>query len=135
MAKFVYYNLNPNQRHTNDCLVRALAYFFDVPWRKAFSDIIEWCMDRGIVDWNYRSRYYTYMAGRGYVRHKVEKGMTVGRFCDEVAKRDCVYMVQVKRHMTIIDKKEINDTWDCSDKVVECYWVKEKRTIFLNWIK
>lgn len=28
MAKFVYCNFNPKQLHTNDCLVRALAYFF-----------------------------------------------------------------------------------------------------------
>lgn len=125
MAKFVYCNFNPKQLHTNDCLVRALAYFFGVSWRKAFLDIIEWCADRGWVDWNYRSKYNVYLAERGYERHKTpERGMTVGRFCDEFAEEGKVYMVQVKRHMTIVHNKEINDTWDCSDRIVEYYWVR-----------
>ena len=107
MAKFVYCNFNPKQLHTNDCLVRALAYFFGVSWRKAFLDIIEWCADRG------------------FERHKTpERGMTVGRFCDEFAEEGKFYMVQVKRHMTIVDNKEINDTWDCSNRIVEYYWVR-----------
>ena len=50
--------------------------------------------------------------------------MTVGRFCDEFAEEGKFYMVQVKRHMTIVDNKEINDTWDCSDRIVEYYWVR-----------
>jgi hypothetical protein len=125
MAKYVYYNMNPKQLHTNDCMVRALAYFFGVTWRKAFLDIIEWCANRGWVDWNYRSKYYIYLSERGFERHKApEKDMTVGKFCDEFAKEGKVYMVQVKRHMTIIDNKEINDTWDCSESVVENYWVR-----------
>ena len=70
MAKFVYCNFNPKQLHTNDCMVRALAYFFGVSWRKAFLDIIEWCADRGWVDWNYRSKYNVYLAERGFERHK-----------------------------------------------------------------
>ena len=126
MAKFVYYNLNPKQLHTNDCMVRALAYFFDVSWHEAFIDIIEWCANRGWVDWNYRSKYYVYLAERGFERHKAPtKGMTVGRFCDEIAEKGRVYMVQIKRHMTIIDNKEINDTWDCSESVIDNYWIKK----------
>ena len=125
MAKFVYYNLNPKQLHTNDCFVRALAHFFGVTWCKAFLDIIEWCADRGWVDWNYRSKYYGYLAERGFERQKTpERGMTVGRFCDEFAEEGKVYMVQIKRHMVIVDNKEILDIWDCSDGIVEHYWVR-----------
>lgn len=125
MAKFVYYNLNPQQLHTNDCMVRALSYFFGVTWHKAFIDIIEWCAERGVVSWNYRSQYNVYLLERGFVRHKTpEKGMSVGRFCDEFAEEGKIYMVQVNRHMTIIDNKEINDTWNCSECIVEYYWVR-----------
>ncbi len=123
MSRFVYYNANPKQLHTNDCLVRALSYFLGVTWRKAFHDIVEWCADRCLVDWNYRSKYYIYLSEQGFSRHKVsDKTLTVGRFCDEVAKEGKVYMVQIKRHMTIVDNKEINDIWDCSDRQVDCYW-------------
>lgn len=123
MVDFVYYNSNPKNLHTNDCIVRALSYFFGVTWRKAFDDIVAWCADRGLVDWNYRSKYYMYLSEQGFCRHKVcDKSLTVGKFCEEFAEEGKLYMVQIKRHVTIVHNKEIIDTWDCSDRQVDCYW-------------
>ena len=63
---FVYYNPNPRNLHTGDCVVRALTAFLNTSWRPAFLDIINWCADRGRVNFNYRSSYNEYLKEKGY---------------------------------------------------------------------
>ena len=36
---FVYYNPNPKKKNTGDCVVRALAKFFDTDWLTAYMNI------------------------------------------------------------------------------------------------
>ena len=120
-----YENLNPQQKHVGDCVVRAMAYFFGVDWRTAFYSLIVYCADHAVVTFNYRSTYGSFLAEKGYRKMKVpEKGMTVAKFRDEFAEQGRTYMVQVPRHLTIIDDRVLIDTWDCSDRKVEGYWIK-----------
>lgn len=123
MAKCAYFNLNPKGLHTSDCVIRAFAYFLGMSWREAFIDLFTWCADRGIVSFNYRSTYYQYLKEKGYTKHKApQKGMTVAQFADEYAKEKMVYILQGKRHLTIISNKTIFDIGDCSEMVIDAYW-------------
>lgn len=36
---FVYYNPNPKKKNTGDCVVRALAKFFNTDWLTAYMNI------------------------------------------------------------------------------------------------
>lgn len=120
---FLYHNLNPKGIHTRDCVIRAFAFFFGVTWREAFLDLINWCADRGRVDFNYRSAYYDYLKEKGYPKHKApEKGMTVEDFRDRYAKEGKTYIIQGKRHLTIISDQTIYDIGDCSLMVMDNYW-------------
>ncbi len=123
MAKCAYFNLNPKGLRTSDCVIRAFAYFLDMGWREAFIDLFTWCADRGIVTFNYRSTYYQYLKEKGYPKHKApRKGITVAQFADEYAKENIIYILQGKRHLTIISNKCIFDIGDCSEMVVDAYW-------------
>lgn len=123
MSKYLYYNPNPKSLLTNDCVVRAFAYFFGVTWQKAFRDLIEWCIENGVVKFNYRSIYNEYLRQKDYLRHRApRKGMTVAEFRDDFAELGVVYIVSIKRHLTIIHDKILYDTWDCSNEIVDGYW-------------
>ncbi len=122
---YTYKNLNPQQKRTGDCVVRAMAYFFGVDWRTAFYSLITYCADHAVVTFNYRSTYTAFLKEKGYRRMRApEKGMTVGRFRDEYAEEGKMYLLQVPRHLTIIDDRVLIDTWDCSDRKLEGYWMK-----------
>lgn len=126
MSNYYYYNPNPLKIHTGDCVIRAFAFFFGVTWRKAFLDLIEWCADRGLVKFNYRSVYGKYLEEKGFARNKApEKGISVARFRDNYADINKIYIIQCPRHLTIIHQKNIIDTFDCSDRTVEGYWERK----------
>ena len=127
MKEFYYINLNPLKKRTGDCVVRALAFFFGIPWKEAFFELIKYCADKGLVSFNYISTYTAFLKDKGYVRHKAPyKGISIGEFCEKVADDDFVYLIHTKRHMTIICDRNVFDTWDCREKEVINYWVKKK---------
>ena len=123
MTKYNYYNPNPCKIHIGDCVIRAFAFFFGATWRKAFLDIITWCADRGLVNFNFRSVYNKYLEEKGYQRHKApEKGITVARFIEEYAENGMTYIVSMPRHLTIIHDKVLYDIGDCSSRKMDGYW-------------
>lgn len=120
---FVYYNPNPKGLHTGDCVVRALAFFFGLSWEGAFLDIISWCIEGGVVDFNRRSIYNRYLAAKGFPRHRAPaRGMTVREFCERFAKPGMTYIVSMHRHLTIVSGRVNCDIGDCSMKIVDGYW-------------
>lgn len=127
MKEFYYINLNPLKKRTGDCVVRALAFFLGIPWKEAFFDLIMFCADKGLVNFNYISTYTAYMKDKGYVRQKPPyKGISIGEFCEKIADEGYVYIIQTKRHMTIICDRDVFDTWDCRDRNVIYYWKRQK---------
>ena len=123
MADFEYYNANPKGLRTGDCVIRAFSFFFGTTWRSAFDDLLSWCADRGLVNFNYRSSYNKYLSEKGYERHRTpKKGLTVCGFCNHFAESGKTYIVSMKGHLTIVQDGKIIDTWDCSDKVIDGYW-------------
>lgn len=127
MKEFYYINLNPLKKRTGDCVVRALAFFLGIPWKEAFFDLIMFCADKGLVNFNYISTYTAFMKDKGYVRQKPPyKGISIGEFCEKIADEGYVYIIQTKRHMTIICDMDVFDTWDCRDREVIYYWKRQK---------
>ncbi len=124
MNGYAYYNPNPKGlTNANDCVVRALAFFFGYTWNKAFFEILNWCAYRGLVRWNYPSIYTKYMKEMGYTRHRAPlKGITVGQFRDKYADINKTYIIYCHRHLTVISQKDILDLGDCSEMVMNGYW-------------
>ena len=126
---YIYYNLNPLQRHVRDCVYRAIGYFFSISWKKAIYEMVENATDNGDVNFNYTTNIVDYMKKNGFNKYKSpKKGMSVIEFANSYAKEGHIYLIHVKKpqHMTIIDNKEILDTWDCSCKEMDYYFVRLK---------
>lgn len=122
----IYFNANPMNRRTGDCVIRAFSVFLGTTWRKAFMELIEWCADRGYVLFNYRSVYNKYLEEKGYKKTRAPfKGITVAQFVEHYAQEYNLYMLQCPRHVTIIRGKELVDTWDCSHLEVQGFWIRK----------
>lgn len=137
MAEVLFYNANPLKRRTGDCVYRALAYFFGVPWRQALDELVGWAADRGMTNFNFRSCYTEFLREKGYIRHRApRKGITVSEFCAGYAEKGKMYILSCPRHLTIAEWPEhhlecfIVDTWDCNGKIVDGYWEMELNKSF-----
>ena len=125
MSSFVYYNNNPKKIRTGDCVYRAIAFAFGISWRDAVDMLVSWTADRGLVS-TWKSGFNPFLEENGWRRHRTpRKGMTVGEFATDIADKNKTYIIVVARHLSIIWATSIVDTWDCSNKILEAYWVKE----------
>ena len=127
--EYLYYNNNPYNNHTGDCVYRGLAYFMNETWKSAVMRLVRNAIVNGFVNFNYTTNIVSFMERWEYKRLKVpRKGMTVGEFGDEYAKNGEVYMIHIPkpRHITIIDDCVLKDIWDCRDCVMDWYFKREK---------
>lgn len=136
MATLLFYNANPLKLRTRDCVYRAISVFLGVGWRDALDEIVRWAADRGRTNFNYRSNYNEFLKEKGYERNgSPEKGITVAEFCERYAEKGRMYILSCPGHLTVATWPEhlsecvIVDTWDCSAKVVDGYWMRESRPI------
>lgn len=120
-----FYNANPLDKRTGDCVYRALSFFLGITWIKAVFELVIYATNRGMVNFNYVSNITGYLADKNFVRKKPKKNTTVNLFIQQYAKTGKCYLLAIERpkHLTIIDsEKELVDTWNCSDKFVKYYW-------------
>lgn len=126
--EYIYHNMNPFGKHVRDCVYRAVAHFFNEPWRVAVISVVRNAMASGNVNFNYTTNIVDFMKNQGYKRLKApHKGITVREFGRQ-AKQNEVYMIHVAKpqHLTIIDDGNLIDIWDCRDCVMDYYFKKEK---------
>ena len=142
---FVYENVNPKNRITGDCTIRALAGGMNISWEEAFKGLRDVelklckCDDDAIN---------TYLKNNGWIKHKQirhdDNTKYTGKEFVKYLSINFPYaeignvIVRVANHMYCIKptydnesdgfncKYKIHDIWDSSNCCVGNYWIKEK---------
>lgn len=125
MANYLYYNPNPLDRRTGDCVIRALTKLLDTDWDTVFVELFTTAfamkdmMDHNIV-WN------EYLESCGYVRRVIPDRCplcySIADFCDDHPSGK--YVVATDSHVVAVVDGNYYDTWDSGDKVPIYYWTK-----------
>jgi hypothetical protein len=120
MAKFRYYNENPQGERINDCVTRAITLTSrDLPYsvvrKKLFHtarllDCTKLC-----------PTCYSFLINQvlGGIPTNCE-GMTVGEFSE--LHPYGTYLIRIEGHLTAIIDNVIYDTWDCRDRFCTLAW-------------
>ena len=120
MAKFRYYNINPNGDHKSDCVTRAISLAsgleYDEVRRKLYhtSKLIN-CETK----WCPTCYGFTIQEVLGGVP-KDCYGMTVGEFADKHSKG--IYLIRISGHLTCLIDGILYDLWNCLDKPCSLAW-------------
>lgn len=133
-STFHYYNANPKNKITTDCVIRALC----VGMTKTYEEVY-----RGLMETSLRTGYHLddvkcfekYLQENGWIKNKqprkVDNTKYTGKeFCqklNETAKRYANYIANIGGHhiVAIVDGK-VNDIWDSTDGCIGNYWTKAK---------
>lgn len=125
MANFIYYNPNPLDKRTGDCVIRALTKLLNADWDTVFVDLFTTAfamkdmMDHNIV-WN------EYLESLGYQRHIVPVTCplcySIADFCDDHPSGK--YVVATDSHVVAVVDGDYYDSWDSGDKAPIYYWTK-----------
>ena len=129
-----FYNANPKDKKTGDCVIRALSVAFNKDWDTILDELVGYAHRyKQMVDSD--ELYIKYIKNNGYTTEKqprYENGTkyTGEEFCDLLNYRGLNYPVLAhigSHHITVFvngrdDTYRVNDTWNCSrDKVGKVY--------------
>lgn len=131
-ATFHYYNANPHNRITTDCVIRAESVALEIPYNQVIMETAQLQCDTGF-DVSDTMGIAKYMERKGWKKNaqpRKDDGTkyTVKEFCQKIAKPNERYLVSMAGHLVAIVDRKAYDIWDCTDsrytKCVGNYWTK-----------
>lgn len=124
---FTFYNANPKNRRTEDCVYRALAVAVNLPWATIIGDMAAVAQETGYaptskeaISYYLKKRYNIEMYKQP--RHSNNRKYTGKEFCKSFNRG--TYIISIGTgHISVVKKGKIIDIWDCSDNCVGNYWL------------
>ena len=119
MARFIYYNRNPDGKRQNDCVTRAISlasgYSYPQIRRKLYHtarllncEKLCVCCYRHLLDDVFK------------YKREISDGLTVGEFAD--LHSEGIYLLRVDGHITCAIRGDVFDIWDCRSEFVTDAW-------------
>lgn len=115
-----YLNVNPKGEIKGDCVVRAISFALNID----YYDVV----DMLIHNSNYfncnllvRDCYSKILTIDFNLPEYSGNGMSVKQLAYEF--NDKILIIRTEGHLTCSKYGIIYDIWDCSDEIVDCFWV------------
>lgn len=123
---YINKNINPKNRKTDDCAIRAVAAAMGVDWYEAYDGLCALARKKASVC-NASKTVGAYLLANGFAKLNCQPGQGCSRYTvKELAKElNHPAVARVANHFVAIDGKgNYVDTWDCGDKSVYSAWIK-----------
>ena len=145
---FKFYNANPKDKRSSDCVVRAISCATGKDWDEVLDDLVVFahkykempndvkCVGKYLEYLGFEKqkqpRQYdnTKYTGREYcnilngIYTNSVTGLVVS--CDIVANIGGHHIVAIK--LDSDNRYKIYDTWDCTEKTIGNYWIRRRKT-------
>lgn len=125
---FHYYNANPHNRLTTDCVVRALCTALEQGYERTVTELAEFQCQTG-YDTSDSKLYDKYLQYKGWIKHKQPRKedntkYTGKEFCER-ARAGERYVANIGGgHVVAIVNGKVYDTWDGTKGSIGNYWTK-----------
>ena len=124
---WINWNLNPKQKRTGDCAIRAIAKALDTDWETAYARL---CM-HGYTMADLPNAVHVYgsvLRQNGYKREIIPNTCpdcyTIKDFCSDHPKGR--YVLVTGNHVVAAIDGDYYDTWDSGDETPILYFTEEK---------
>jgi hypothetical protein len=123
---YVEYNLNPKQKKTGDCSIRAVGLASKIGWDKAYEGLSASGFKLKTA-MNDVEAINDFLLSIGFREGKVKvpkgsKRPTVAQFAEQHP--DWYAVLRVANHITCCGRGNYVDIWDCGDSCVYKYWYR-----------
>jgi hypothetical protein len=125
-STFHFYNANPKNRITGDCIYRALCTAMNIPYNQVVMHLAELQCKTGYAD---EKLYGRYLELNGWIKHKQPRKAdgtkyTGKEFCERARTYEN-YIAHIGGHhiVAIVDGK-VNDIWNSTGGCIGNYWTK-----------
>ena len=129
MVEFYKQNINPKNKRTGDCVIRALAGASGKPYKQVSEELFELWMKTGYC-FNDKHTYEKWLENNGFVKmkqpRKWDNTKYLVREIDELIGSEDVVVISVANHLTYVEDDTVFDLWDCRNKTIGNYYIKVK---------
>lgn len=114
---YKYYNANPKGLLTDDCVLRSISVAEGISWHECQEKLSYLSGKQGLLlnDVAFVEDYLDSLYPR-----KCYKDITIGEFAKMCPKGH--FVATMRGHITAIIDNVIVDTFDCSDRILDCCW-------------
>lgn len=125
--EFTKINVNPKQwKHEGDCVIRAITSATGKTWEEVYKDLTTIGLKKCRMP-NSQKVYEAYLEELEFVKCKMPRKKNGLRYTIEdwiIERPNFTGVITVANHMTYVEKGVLIDTWNCSGKSINNYWVK-----------
>ena len=123
--RYKYYNANPTNKVTNDCVIRSLSFAYNKTWIDVFDELTSIARENFDV-LNSKDVYVKYLElhQAEYIKTMTKhKRLSGGSFAEQY--QENIYILRMANHLTVCKQGIIYDVFDCTDKMVyNAWWVR-----------
>lgn len=123
---FTYYNANPKDRITGDCVVRAICTALNQDYIETLKEMVDLQIKTG-YEYGDKKCIEKYMKLKGWIKmkqpRKIDNTKYTGKEFCEIYKGTYVAMIG-GHHIVCIRNGKVNDIWDSTGGCIGNYWVK-----------
>lgn len=124
---FKYFNANPYNRKTDDCVFRAISLALFQPWKQTVMEMANLSIQTG-YSINSSRTIDDYLKSKGWIKmrqpRKPNNTKYTGKEFVRSFKIDCVANIG-GHHIVCIKNGKVVDTWDSTDGCIGNYWVPQ----------
>lgn len=129
---FNFYNANPHNKFTDDCVIRALCTAMDKSWAEVFNELCLISLKYGVMPTDSKC-FEKYLKENGWVKHRQPRKLdntkyTGKEFIKEIIVCNAPYLNVIARigshHIVAIVNGKVFDTWDCTNGCIGNYWIQ-----------
>ena len=131
MINYEYYNANPKNKKTTDCVVRALVVATGKSYETVLRELVELSLQTGwfIAEKRLEDRF---LELNGFIKHKQPRKWYDGSKYDigEIDElEDCldkIVIIRCTHHLTVVKDFTLYDIWDCRGRTILNYYTKQR---------
>lgn len=121
-------NVNPKNKKTCDCVVRALSVALDKPYEEMYRELFEYSLKVGwfISDIRTYEHYLKHVHGIQKVPQPRKSGggwFTIAEYFRGEIASGKTYIVSTRGHLTVIKDGTLVDSWNCKYEKICNYFV------------
>lgn len=126
---FKYYNANPKNKKTTDCVVRAICTALDQSYEQTLREMAELQIKTG-YDMSDVKGFGKYLESKGWTKQKQPRKSNNTKYTGwefvKIFNGVCVANIG-GNHTVCIKEGKVHDIWDSTDGCIGNYWTKEIR--------
>lgn len=126
MIGFEQRNVNPKNRKTPDCVIRALTVATGKAYADIYRELFDVSLETGYM-LNEKRVEDKVLQKHGFVKHKQPRKAdntkyTIGEI-DKLTGKKGIVVIRCAHHLTVVVDGVLIDTWDCRSKCISNYYV------------